>query len=274
MRYSGGGYLEAAVRRIIGISICMILLTGCKDVSGTTQVQAEIASPISSTVEPAATVAPKPSESSTHELDTSTYVFPEQIDSSKKYLFYLHGGIIEDQGIPAISPDYGEYQYVPILETFRGHGFLVISEIRAKNTDSVEYARRITEQVQTLLDAGVPADHISVVGASKGAGITVYISNNLENAEINYVLLAICHPDVVSAFYQEGVRLHGHVLSIYDRVDEWAGSCQELFTASEGLDFSGFEEIVLEIGTGHGILYQPHDAWVLLTIQWAKQNMD
>ena len=60
--------------------------------------------------------------------DLAAYAFPARIDPAAKYLFYLHGKIIEDQGLPAISPDYGEYQYAAILQALAGHGFHVISE--------------------------------------------------------------------------------------------------------------------------------------------------
>jgi len=82
-------------------------------------------------------------------LDISKFSFPESVDSTKHYLFYLHGKFIEDQGIPAVSPDYGEYEYKAILEKLSSYGFVVISDQRAKNTDGIEYASRITEQVTT-----------------------------------------------------------------------------------------------------------------------------
>jgi len=115
-------------------------------------------------------------------------------------MFYLHGKIIEDQGISAISPDYGEYEYEAILGRLSGYGFVLISEQRPKDTDGMEYARRIAEQVTVLLNAGVPAKNITVVGASKGAGIAVYVSHFLENEEMNFVIMAICHPDSVEEF--------------------------------------------------------------------------
>jgi len=177
-------------------------------------------------------------------------------------MFYLHGKIIEDQGIPAISNDYGEYEYTSILEKLRGYGFVVISEPRPKDTDGVEYARKITGQATSLLNAGVPARNISVVGASKGAGIAVFVSHFLANKEINFVILAICHPDEVEYLKQNQIFLFGNVLSIYDSVDEFAGSCQELFSFSEGKGISRYDEIVLHIGTGHGILYKPMDEWI------------
>ena len=184
-------------------------------------------------------------------------------------MFYLHGKIIEDQGISAISPDYGEYEYEAILGRLSGYGFVLISEQRPKDTDGMEYARRIAEQVTVLLNAGVPAKNITVVGASKGAGIAVYVSHFLENEEMNFVIMAICHPDSVEEFKQEQIFLYGNILSIYDSVDEFAGSCQELFSFSEGKGISRYDEVVLSLGTGHGILYQPLDEWIIPTVQWA-----
>lgn len=199
----------------------------------------------------------------------SNYSFPESTDSTKKYLFYLHGKIVEDQGIPAVSAQYGEYEYQAILEKLSSYGFIVVSEQREKNTDAIKYARRVTEQVTALLNAGIPAKNITVVGASKGGLITVYASHLLGNEELNFVIMAICHSDVVDAFKQEQILLHGNVLSIYDSSDETAGSCQELFSFSEGKGISQYEEIVLNVGTGHGILYQPLDDWIIPSIQWA-----
>jgi len=204
-------------------------------------------------------------------FDLADYAFPHSIGAKNHYLFYLHGKIIEDQGIPAVSPQYGEYEYQEILERLSDFGFVVISEQRPKNTDGVEYAGRIAEQVATLLDAGVPAKNITIVGASKGAGIAVFTSHFLENEEINFVIMAICHPNEVEYLKQNQIFLYGNILSIYDSVDEYAGSCQELFTFSEGKGISRHEEIVLSIGTGHGILYQPLEEWVRPIVQWAKK---
>jgi len=190
-------------------------------------------------------------------------------------MFYIHGKIIEDQGIPAVSPEFGEYQYEGILEALSGQGFVVISEQREKDTNSEVYALKVKDQVETLMGAGVPAKDITVVGASKGAWITVFISHHLRNQEVNFVLLAICNPEAVEFFKQNKIYLYGKVLSIYDYKDtEFAGSCQELFALSEGQGLSRHDEIVLEIGTGHGILYQPLDAWINPVVAWAKTNRD
>jgi hypothetical protein len=202
------------------------------------------------------------------------YGFPDSTDPAKQYLFYLHGRIIEEQGIPATSPEYGEYEYQAILNKLGGHGFVVISETRPKDTDGVEYARKVAKQVKGLLDAGVPAQNVTVVGASKGAGIAVFVSHFLRNEEINVVIMAICHPEVVKGWRQDQISLSGNVLSIYDSSDEFAGSCQELFSFSEGKGIARYDEIVLNVGTGHGVLYKPLDEWVLPVVQWANDNAD
>jgi hypothetical protein len=238
-----------------------ILLLFVLPISGCTNVQGKpVASSTSTISEP--TAIP----------DTFTYAFPISIDPSKQYLFYLHGRIIEDQGLPAISPDYGEYEYMAILEKLASYGFVVISEQRPKSTDSLEYARKISEQVTTLLNAGVPARNITVVGASKGAGIAIFVSHNLENEEINFVILSICHPDTVASLKRDQIFLSGNVLSIYDSTDKLAGSCQDLFSFSEGRGLARHDEIVLSIGTGHGILFKPLDEWITPTVQWAGKQ--
>jgi hypothetical protein len=70
----------------------------------------------------------------------------------------------------------GVYEYEAILKKFAGYGFIVISEQRPKNADVEEYAKRTVEQIILLLDANVPPENITVVGASKGANIAITAS--------------------------------------------------------------------------------------------------
>ena len=146
---------------------------------------------------------------------------------------------------------------------------MVISEQRSKDTDGIAYAGRVAEQVTALLEAGVPAKNITVVGASKGAGITIYVSHFLENEDLNFVLIATCAPETVADLIQNQVTLNGNVLSIYDSSDELAGTCQDLFTFSEGKGINRSDEMILNVGTGHGILYKPLDEWIIPVVQWA-----
>lgn len=218
-------------------------------------------------------VSSDPTVSPTSPLALAGFGFPAEIDPSERYLFYLHGRIIEDQGIPAISPGYGEYRYEDILKEFQENGFVVISELRPRNTDGWEYARRTARQVTDLLTAGVPPGSITVVGASKGASIATVVSYLVGNLDVNYVLLGSCHPSVVDDWLQQDVTLSGNVLAIYDFADdEYSGSCEDLFNISEDKGINRHEEIVLQVGTGHGILYEPLPEWVLPTIRWAQQQ--
>ncbi len=266
-------FFKTIYRQIAIVTLFASSIAGCKSVQSETTMPSVPAisetAPILPTSAITSTVSPdQPSPT----LDLSEYAFPDSIDPAKLYMFYLHGIIIEDQGIPAISPDYGEYEYGAILERLRGYGFVIISEQRPKDTDGEAYARKVADQVMTLLSAGVPAKNITVVGASKGAGIAIYVSHFLENEEINFVIMAICHPDEVEYLKQNQIYLHGNVLSIYDSVDEFAGSCQELFSFSEGKGISRYDEVVLNLGTGHGILYKPLDEWIIPAVQWAKKT--
>lgn len=191
---------------------------------------------------------------------------PEKIDTGARYMFFLHGKIVEDEGIRPTSPKYGVYEYEKMLDTFKSKGFAVVSEARAKDTDVRQYATRIVGQIQALLKAGVAPQHITVVGASKGAVIAMLVSTYLKNRDVNYVLLDNCNDDILKMF---DIDLWGNVLSIYDVNDEIGHSCQKFFDKATGLN--RHEEIELKVGAGHGILYEPLREWVEPTIRWASR---
>ena len=206
-------------------------------------------------------------------IEPDVYEFPNSIDPAKRYMFYLHGKILEDQGIPAVSPEFGEYRYEEILITLQSYGFEIISELRPKNADGWEYAQRTARQVTELLTAGVPPGSITVVGASKGAAIATVASDLVGNPNVNFVLLGACHPTLVDEWKRGGLILSGNVLAIYDfEDDEYSGSCEEIFILAEGKGLNHHNELVLQVGTGHGILYEPLLEWVLPTVKWANQE--
>ena len=257
---------------VIVIILFELTISGCINIRGeTTESGSPKISNTSQALPTSSLITIATLSKSDTDMDFSDYSFPGSIDPAERYMFYLHGKIIEDQGIPALSPDFGEYEYRAILEELSENGFVVISEPRQKNTDVEEYAEKIIGQITTLLNRGVPAESITVLGASKGAAIAIYISHLLENDEMNFVIMAICHPDEVEYFKQNQVSLHGNILSIYDSSDEFAGSCQELFLYSESRGVLKYEEIILDVGLGHGILYQPMEVWVTPVIQWIRK---
>ncbi len=253
--------------------LIIILLTACAGAPEATLSSEAVVSETAVPVLPTQTSeATEPPTQATPTSPLSAYAFPASIDPQGRYLFYLHGKIIEDQGIPAISPEYGEYEYFAILEALEAGGYRVISEQRAAGTDSVEYARRVAGQVTLLLTNGVPPTAIVIVGASKGAWIAIQVSHFLGNDKINYVLLSICSPETVQELIQNEIHLSGSVLSIYDAGDPLAGSCQALFDYSEDKGTCQVEEKVLQLGMGHGMLYQPLDEWVAPTLDWGREH--
>lgn len=257
---------------VVLIILVISFLVGCQTAEESSIPTLTPTDEVAATILPTITLTPEASPSPT-EMELDEYEFPSSIDPEKQYMFYQHGKILEDQGLPAVSSEYGEYRYEDILRTLQSYGFVVISEQRPKNADGWEYAQRTAMQVDKLLTAGVPPGSITVVGASKGATIAAVASDLVNNPEVNYVLLGTCHPTLVAEWKQGGLILSGNVLAIYDFEDnEYSGSCEELFSLAEGKGLNHHAELVLQVGTGHGILYEPLLEWVLPTVQWASHK--
>jgi metallo-beta-lactamase class B len=200
-------------------------------------------------------------------LDRTLELLRANVDTDASFVFYLHGKIVEDQGRNAVSARFGPYLYDDIVASITENGFEVISEVRPKSTDGHRYAQKIVQQIGFLRSAGVSARHISVIGASKGAGITVLISNQIQDPEISYVLLAICSDEIVESWRGSGICPTGRVLSIYDSSDDFAGTCANLAAACSS-SLSQFDEVRLDIGSGHGLLYRPFEQWIVPTVSW------
>ncbi len=187
--------------------------------------------------------------------------------TEEHYLFYLHGRIVEEQGAEAVSERFGPYAYEEILQAFSDLGFTVRSEVRERNTDIHEYADHLSGQIKELLNAGVAPQRITVVGASKGAVIAMLVSTKLQNPEVNFVLIAGCNN---WAEENLAINLCGRMLSIFEKSDEIGRSCQPIFSASQCRPIT--QEIGLNTGKAHGVLYQPLPEWVEPTVVWAKQT--
>lgn len=193
---------------------------------------------------------------------------PGSPDPEHRYLFYLHGRIVEDQGVDAVSPEFGRYEYTAIVEQLTAPGFTVISEVRAPNTDPEVYADSVVDRVRQLLASGVPADNITVIGASKGAVIAMLVSSRLTTA-IRYVLMASCNEYIFETF---SLSLHGHVLSIYEASDEIGQTCRPLFDRSP--EIGERREIRLETLLRHGFIYRPLEAWMRPALAWAQDDAE
>ncbi|MGH9379882.1 MAG: hypothetical protein ACRD2Z_04635, partial [Thermoanaerobaculia bacterium] len=147
-------------------------------------------------------------------------------------------------------------------------GFTVISEVRAPDTDPGVYADSVVSRICQLLASGVPPDNITVIGASKGSVIAMLVSSRL-TAAIRYVLMASCNEYIFDTF---ALRLHGHVLSIYEASDELGQTCRSLFDRSPGIGER--REVRLETGLRHGFIYRPLEAWVRPALAWARGDTD
>jgi len=191
---------------------------------------------------------------------------PDKVDIKKKYLFFLHGNIIEKKGLPARSKKYGDYEYEDMLEAFTDAGLVVIAEPREEDTDIFSYAIKVKNQVKKLLKAGVSASSITVSGYSKGGRMTLYVSSLLKNNDVKFVILAGCP---MAYLGDDDIKPFGKILSIYDQRDDMFDSCDKYF--SVGDKELKTKEIVLDTGEGHGLFYRVSDNWLEPMLQWAKE---
>ena len=190
---------------------------------------------------------------------------PDNPDITKHYLFYLHGLIVEEAGIRPKSEEHGYYEYELILEALAQEGFIVISEARRKGTQIKPYAENIAYQIRKLLVNGISPRNISIVGASRGGIIGAYISTMLMEKEVNYIFLAGLFEKYLK---DENLKLYGNVISIHDRSDKLSITPALYFRRSEGL--GEFEEIVLNLDIGHGLIYKPYREWIDPILEWLK----
>lgn len=194
---------------------------------------------------------------------------PDSVSPSDSYLFYLHGGVVQDQGIPAVSEHFGAYEYLAILDSLSDYQVNIISEVRSKDTEIEEYGRKVFLQVDSLLKMGVLPQNITVIGASLGAYMAMEAAIRLNNSSINYVLIGLCSDYAVGYFEKYTGQLKGNYLSIFENSDA-KGSCSGLFinTTSE----TAFTEIRLNMGINHSFLFKPYDEWVKPMMKWIKTS--
>lgn len=188
---------------------------------------------------------------------------PENIDPNGKYLIYLHGKIIEDEGVDAVSPQFGPYEFEEILSYLADAGFNVIGEVREAQTNVDTFADRVAAQVNSLLAQGVSSENITLVGFSKGASIAIITSTKLKNPDLNIVLLAICGDWIND---DSRVALAGRILSLYEKSDELGSTCKPLIERSP--EIKEFEEIEFATGKQHGAFYSADPIWLDPLISW------
>jgi pimeloyl-ACP methyl ester carboxylesterase len=140
-------------------------------------------------------------------------------------------------------------------------GFTVISEVR-KGDSGLPFAARVAGQVRALLKAGVPAERVTLLGASRGGFLALEAAAELGEDGLSVVVLAACGGGSEAL----APRLRGRVLSVYDEVDRFHPSCRETFARAPRLKAT--KEVVLKLGLDHGLLYTPRKEWLDLASAW------
>ena len=182
-----------------------------------------------------------------------------------RYVIYLHGRIVEEEGRRPTHPDFGTYEYDAILDSLRRSGFIVLSEQRPRGTDSDAFASRVARQVDSLLSLGVSPGAITVIGFSKGGWIAILASSQLRNPAVSFVFMGACGP---WAFDKADLHVSGRLLSIYETSDAQGVSCASMFARRSPGSLA--REIALSLGRQHGTFFQPRSAWLDLVVAWAR----
>ncbi len=173
------------------------------------------------------------------------------IDPTAKYIFYFH---------PRFPPGSTDrlasvgYDYEGTLAALRAEGFTVVSEVRPQELPWIEEADRSAPAVRKLLDAGVPASHITLVGFSKGAVIALMIGARLGEADIRIVGLSTCSSSWAN---NEEITFHstqfvGRILLLDDAGKSPITRC----------GIAGALEKQFSEGQGVALFLKPRDIWL------------
>ena len=182
-----------------------------------------------------------------------------------RHIFYLHGRIIEVQGINAVSEQFGSYQYNDIIAALEKSGAVVHHELRTDSTSFEAFCLRLSRQIDHLVEGGVLANQITVIGASKGGVMAMNIAHQNEQP-INYVLLAANNEAIER---ENDWNLHGRILGIYEKTDKLSNKDYEYWII--GSTYAKvFKQLQINTGLGHGFLYRPLREWLEPALNWTK----
>jgi hypothetical protein len=186
--------------------------------------------------------------------------------ADQHYLLYMHGGYVEKRG------EDGNYQYSVILKELAKADINVIGEVRG-STKFGQYARKIAAGVNTLLDAGVPAQNITVGGHSKGGFLSLIASTMIANPNIRFAIMSACGLESTQ-FYRpykkfikkDAQKLQGNFLVAWEQSDSVAKDCDKALKKS-GMPYRNVE---MDIGGGHQLFYKPDPVWIKLITDFVR----
>ena len=193
----------------------------------------------------------------------------ETAKKEQRYIFFLHNAYVEQNDLSVAHPEYGKAEYNEILASFRKDNFIVYSEIRSKNTNAAEYAKKIVKQIKGLLKKGISPNKITVIGTSKGGYIAQYVSTYLANPDVNFVFIGCFRDSDIEEI--PDINFCGNILTIYEKSDVYGVSAIKRKETSK-LKINHFKEIELNTNLKHGFLYKASDNWIAPSKKWANGN--
>ncbi len=185
-----------------------------------------------------------------------------------KHVFYLHGMIIEVQGVNAVSDVFGPYKYSGIVDSLNAAGYQVHSEVRTAEMDFNAFCQKVSWEIDQLILDGVLPRAITVIGASKGAMMAMQISD-LNKHPVNYVLLGANSDSTEQRF---DWKLNGHILGIYEKSDTVGGKDYS-YWINRSPEAKEFEQLEINTGLGHGFLYRPIKEWLGPAKAWIERGL-
>lgn len=160
----------------------------------------------------------------------------------------------EQQSARPKHPRHGFYELDAIRDSLRGGGFTVTANLRGRDATHNSAADETVAKIRALLESGVRADRITVVGASMGAQIAMLTSARLASDDVRFVFLGPCASTSIPAVTRAENRApKGRLLFIREESDVPGSECPAA---------TGVRELVLRTGTGHGFLYRPMREWL------------
>lgn len=190
--------------------------------------------------------------------------FPQTPANDQRYIIYLHGAIIERQGINPMSPQFGRYEFSAIIDALAQTDADVIALVREGGTETLAL------QIEPILSDGGEPHNITLVGFSKGGYITLLSANRLQKPDLRYVVMAGCVEGIVNGSDRSAEGLLGAVLSIVEATDDLGFACSPLFERNPQL--SQTDDITFVTGAGHGFFYRADPAWIDEVLSWSQSG--
>ncbi|WP_278022076.1 hypothetical protein [Flavobacterium ginsengisoli] len=118
---------------------------------------------------------------------------------------------------------------------------------------------------------GIPPNHITVIGTSKGGYIAQFVSTFVANPDMNFVFIG-CFMDTDIDQIPD-LNWCGNILTIYEKSDIYGVSAIKRKETSK-CKIDHFKEIELNTGLKHGFLYKVADNWIAPSKKWANGNYE